>query len=393
MNYERKQGETDDEVIYRICADKDIIGTWDDVKDILNEVLGNDFGEQTYRKKWNAFNRMLDAHREIVGEADEVSIINDKIRKLEREKIKYRDQRNAWNKQNYADGRAEENYDLLVQKLTEIGRLEFPPVVEHTDIKSDNDVLVVLSDFHIGQDFETIGGKYNSDIAKERLGQLANEVIQIKERHGSENCYISLQGDLLSGNIHKTVQITNRENVIDQVKVATELIASFCYKMAQYFDNVYMVSCAGNHSRLEKKEDALHDERLDSLVAWAVELSLSSVKNFKYLSRDSLDSGIAMLTIRDKMYLCVHGDFDAYNKTGLSDLVLYIGQMPYAVVYGHLHTPALDEHAGIKMIRGGSLCGTGDQYTLEKRLYSKPSQMVCVCNNQGVLCYYPVELE
>lgn len=45
MNYERKFGETDDEVIYRVCADKEQIGTWDDVRDILNQVLGQDYGE------------------------------------------------------------------------------------------------------------------------------------------------------------------------------------------------------------------------------------------------------------------------------------------------------------------------------------------------------------
>ena len=45
------------------------------------------------------------------------------------------------------------------------------------------------------------------------------------------------------------------------------------------------------------------------------------------------------------------------------------------------------------MIRGGSLAGSGDDYTIEKRLSGKPSQMVCVCNKRGVACYYPIELD
>ena len=44
------------------------------------------------------------------------------------------------------------------------------------------------------------------------------------------------------------------------------------------------------------------------------------------------------------------------------------------------------------MIRGGSLCGSGDAYTVEKRLSGKPSQMVCVCDEDGILAYYPIEL-
>ena len=69
-----------------------------------------------------------------------------------------------------------------------------------------------------------------------------------------------------------------------------------------------------------------------------------------------------------------------------------LGFVPYAVLYGHMHTCAVDEAGGIKMIRGGSLAGSGDSYTVEKRLNGKPSQMVCVCSTKGVEAYYAVEL-
>lgn len=39
MSYTRKPNETDDELIYRICSEKDVIGTWNTVADILNELL------------------------------------------------------------------------------------------------------------------------------------------------------------------------------------------------------------------------------------------------------------------------------------------------------------------------------------------------------------------
>ena len=55
MNFERLENETDEELIYRICSQKEIIGTWQNVADILNRVLGFDYGESTYRKKYQAF--------------------------------------------------------------------------------------------------------------------------------------------------------------------------------------------------------------------------------------------------------------------------------------------------------------------------------------------------
>ena len=61
--YKRMVDETDEELIFRICRDKDIIGTWNDVKDILNELLNADYGESTYRKKYQAFEKMFNANQ------------------------------------------------------------------------------------------------------------------------------------------------------------------------------------------------------------------------------------------------------------------------------------------------------------------------------------------
>ena len=128
------------------------------------------------------------------------------------------------------------------------------------------------------------------------------------------------------------------------------------------------------------------------MIAWNIGLSLKHIENFHVLNR-KLDNGIADINIRNKTYISVHGDFDAFNKQGVANLVLMLGFLPYGIIYGHMHTCAVDETNGIKMIRGGSLAGSGDSYTLEKRLSGKPSQMVCVCNDKGVVCYYPIELD
>ena len=61
--YKRYNGESDEELIYRICENKDQIGSWQDVANIINELTGNDYGESTYRKKYQAFRKMLDANQ------------------------------------------------------------------------------------------------------------------------------------------------------------------------------------------------------------------------------------------------------------------------------------------------------------------------------------------
>lgn len=390
--YKRFDGETDEELIYRITGEKEQIGSWQDVSDILNELLGTEYTESKFRKQRQAFDKMLAANQSKFVDSDaQLKEIEIQKRELERKKIQFRDERNAWQKQNFIDARVEEKLDLLEEELTSQGRINFD-IHDNVNISSDNDMLIILSDFHIGQCFRSIWGEYNSDIAKERLNKLLNEVIAIQKLHNSEKCYVSLQGDMLSGNIHKTIQITNRENVIEQIKIASELISSFCYELTKVFGVVFLSSVVGNHTRMDRKDEALHDERLDDIVAWGVELTLQHIDNFHVLNR-KLDVGIADMDIRGKTYIAVHGDMDGYNKSGVSNLCMHLGFVPYAITYGHLHTCAIDETNGVKMIRGGSLAGSGDSYTVEKRLSGKPSQMVCICNNRGVVCYYPVELE
>lgn len=390
-SYKRFENETDEELIYRVCSDKDLIGSWQNVSDILNELLDTEYTESKFRKQFQAFNKMLDANRskfvDFDAQLDEIQV---QKRELERKKIQFRDERNAWQKQNYSDARVEEKLDKLENELTSLGRTNFN---KHNtlSIDSDNDMLIILSDLHIGQTFDSIFGKYNTDIAKDRLNQLLNEVLSIRELHNSRKCYVSLQGDLISGNIHKSIQVTNRENVIEQIKIATELISSFCYELTLHFENVFLSNISGNHTRIDRKDDAIHDERLDDIIGWAVELSLKHIDNFHVLHRN-IDTGIADIPIRGKSYIAVHGDYDGFNKSGVQNLCLALGFVPYAITYGHLHVCSVDETNGVKMIRGGSLAGCGDSYTIEKRLTGKPSQMVCICTDKGVKAYYPVEL-
>lgn len=391
--YKRFDGESDDDFIVRVSKDKDQIGTWEDMAALFNAILGYNYGESFYRKRNKKFCKSsgtLQCKKSNFDQIESEKTMAEK-REIERKKIQFRDERNAWQKQNYIDARAEEKLDKLEKELTSLGKVNFEKH-EEVNISSDNDMLVILSDLHIGQTFNSVFGKYNTDIAKNRLNELLDHIISIQKTHHSEKCYVSLQGDLISGNIHKSIQVTNRENVIEQIKIATELISSFCYELSKHFRVVFMTSVVGNHTRIDKKEDAIHDERLDDLISWAVELSLKHIGNFHVLKRN-IDTGIVDISIRNKTYIGVHGDMDSYNKSGVQNLCLALGFVPYAILFGHLHTCSVDEVNGVKMIRGGSLAGCGDQYTIEKRLTGKPSQMICICNSNGVMAYYPVELK
>lgn len=312
-------------------------------------------------------------------------------RELEREKIKFRDERTAWQKQNYIQARVEHKLDTLEYELSKMGNANFN-VHNNTQINSDNDLLVMLSDLHIGQTFKSMFGEFNTDIAKDRLNQYLNEIIDLQKLYNSEKCYVSLQGDIISSSIHKSIQVSNRENVIEQVKIASELISSFCYELTKHFSVVFMQDVSGNHSRIDKKDEAIHDERLDELISWSVENTLKHIENFHVLKR-KLDIGISDFDIRGKFYIGVHGDFDNLSDSGIARLCMMIGFMPYAIISGHKHFPAYTEFNGVKMIQSGSLSGSGCDYTIEKRLSGKPSQTVIVCTDKGIKAIHNIELD
>ncbi len=346
-------------------------------------LVGGAFVKQYYDEKY--------AQSSVADEDEYFKKLEEKKREIERLKVKYRDERNAWQKQNYADSRLEETLSILEEELKTLGNANFE--VHHTPIiDKENEMIVCLSDLHVGQSFSSMFGKYNSDIAKDRLTQYLNKIVEVAHRHNVYKVHVVGLGDLISGSIHKTVAITNKENVIEQIKLATEYISSFCYELTKVFQVVQFYNVVGNHSRIDKKEDALHDERLDDIIGWAVSLGLSHIDNFHYMKHRMIDNGIADLSVCGKFYVAVHGDMDNSTNQGISNLVMALGFMPEAIIKGHMHSPAYRELNGVKMIQSGSLAGAGDDYTLEKRLTGKPNQTLLVCNEHGIECIYNVEL-
>ena len=125
-SYKRFDGETEEELILRICENKEQIGSWEDVAPVINKLTGNDFGESTYRKKYQSFKKMLEANQaKFVDSSEQLEEIRLAQRELERSKIQFRDERNAWQKQNFIDARAEQKLDKLEEELRSLGKINF----------------------------------------------------------------------------------------------------------------------------------------------------------------------------------------------------------------------------------------------------------------------------
>lgn len=400
MILERKEGETEIQYLWRIgkMVDAGKIGSWKDITPTLNKQLREDdeyYDESAYRKKYQAAKKFYDEIFSQQGDEDFKKEQEEILREIKKEKIKLRDERTESNRGIRIEARVEDKLDYFEKIIANQGKIDYKPLKpaerELIKTKSNNDLIVMLSDLHIGQTFASAWGKYNLEVAKDRMNQYLNKIIEIKDRHNSENCFVTLQGDMISNSIHKTIAITNRENVIEQVISASEIITAFLAELSKIFNNVTVVSVVGNHSRIDKKEDALKDERLDTLIEWYAKSKLENFENIEFI--EPYDNTFNCFVVRNKHYFVVHGDYDKFDMAGVAKLSMMAGYFPYCILFGHRHFPATTEINGIKLVQSGSFPGAGDDHTIELRLSGKPSQTVLVCNEDGIECNYTVELD
>lgn len=365
--------------------------TWPQLTEILNEEAGEDehHTESYWRKHYRQMaldkqtQEAVETQKTVKKNASIVSLLAN----MERQRVRTRDERTAYSKFIREQARKEDMFDLLRDSIE---RLEPVPPASVQRSRS-RAVYAMLSDIHYGIAFTAYENYYNSEIAKQRVMTYAAEVIRIGQEQNASTCYVSLMGDMISGNIHSSTRIENRENLIQQVTGVSELVASFLYELAKNFDSVIVNSVDGNHSRVEHSlEDAMREERLDSLIPWYCKTRLEKCQNVSFVE-NTIDPTIASFEIFSKFYVAVHGDMDGDLKQSVQRIERKSGSVVDYILAGHMHV-AEARFEDVGYIRNGCVCGSGDEYTAKKRLSGPAVQVCLVVDHTGVCAFYPVRL-
>nr|DAI72179.1 MAG TPA: DNA polymerase II small subunit [Bacteriophage sp.] len=364
-----------------------------DYSELAELVYGQSYSSDVARRMMYGSRRtleLMDAERvNNITDASVLSDIDAQIIELRKERQKLYDQRNAFTRVVRDRSRQEELNEIIVQAVQggELPRLDYQP---HQIIHTDNDLLVSLNDIHYGANVNNAWNKYNSDICKSMMCKYVDRIITIGKIHQSENCICWMNGDAISGNIHYSISVTNKENVIEQVMGVSELVSEFLAELSNHFNHVYFVSVAGNHSRINpNKDNTLASERLDDLIEWYIKARLQNFENVHF-ECNKIDSTMYTINIRGKTYCGIHGDYDC-SDSKVQALQTMIGFPVYAILSGHLHHNKVDAVQGIKTVMAGSFLGM-DDYCVQKRIFGHPEQMVCVCNQDGIVCHYDIDL-
>lgn len=396
MDLSQKPNESNIDYHKRLVYGKLVDKTLSDIDytELAEALYGQPYAPDVARRMVYGSKRTLDAiERDVengITAGNVIAEIDQRRIELQKERQKFFDQRREYNRILRERSRQEELNEIL---LDSVGNGNLPPLrYTYRDVRpSDNDLLVSLNDMHYGASVDNYWNTYNSGICREMIRLYLDKIISIAETHGSESCIVWANGDEISGNIHQSIAVTNKENVIEQIVGVSELISEFLAELSGRFRRVTYVSVAGNHSRIDPNKDkALQDERLDDLVEWYLAARLQNFENVVIGGGEKIDSTMYLINVRGKTYLGVHGDLDASGEK-VQSLQAMAGRPIYAVLSGHRHHNMINEVQGVKTVMAGSFLGM-DEFCVQKRIVGRPEQMVLVCDESGIRCAYDIPL-
>ena len=398
MQLDQRENESKLEWHKRLIDGKLVDKTLADVdySELSEYVYGQPYSSDVARRMMYGSKKTLDLIAEEDRDAlsgDEISDVLDmKMIELRKERQKFYDQRAAFNKLIREQAR-EEEINEIIRDCIASGNL---PELKYSGAASrhtvgNNTLLASMNDLHYGVNIHNAWCTYNSEICAEMMQRYLDRIIEIGNIHMSDDCVVWAAGDNISGNIHRSIQVTNKENVIEQVMGVSELIAQFLAELSKHFRTVRFVSIAGNHSRIEpNKDNAITAERLDNLVEWYLAARLQNFDNIIIDDSHKLDDTISLFSVYDKNYCLVHGDFDG-SAAKVQSLQQMVRKPIYAVLSGHMHHNHTDVVQGIRTVMAGSFQGM-DSFCVEKRIVGDPEQMVCICDGNGIICHYDIPL-
>lgn len=361
---------------------------WQDIVDFRTDALGFTEHRDSVRKGYKLLGEYLRAGW-VNDPTDIHDCVSNDVLELKKERMKLSDARVEYNRQIRQEARKESYLEMVQDVLCKT----IEPIVlniEHNFTISDNDLIVHCTDIHAGIDIDLWCNKFDENILKQRIAKYVHKILEIQNVHNSENCYV-ICGELVSGIIHNNLRLQNNMDLMEQFKLASEMISSMLIELSKRFRSVNLYVTPGNHSRISpKKEDSLDGENIDILLTYYLQARLQNFTNI-FIHKNRVEQEIAMFDVRGNFVACSHGHKDKPENV-VQNFTMMFGKKPDLVYLGHRHTNGLTTVYDTKVIESGCVSGS-DNYAISIRKTNKPEQTVSVVNENGLVCLYDIQLD
>lgn len=387
MNIERRSDETQLQYHKRLIYGKLVDKTLSDIdySELADLVYGQSFSSDVARRMFYGSKRTLqlleDEQISDISDESLMSEIDDKIATLKKEQQKFYDQRREYSKILSQEARSEHLLSELrdsAKKLSDTVGSLYENNIPHFS-ESDTEAVLVLSDWHYGLKTDNVFNRYDTNICKSRVQQVAEDVSERLLLHKCNKLHIVVLGDLIHGAIHTSARVASEELVCDQLMQVSEILAQTITFLSTFVDETAVYITYGNHARtVQNKNDNIHRDNMERLVPWWLKQRLSSYEKI-VVQEDSGNEFLFVDACGHK--LCAsHGDNDTVKTSPRTLSTLFhkkFGMDIEYVLLGDKHHRESFEELGVTSILCGSLCGT-DDFANNKRLYSTPSQLLLI---------------
>jgi len=307
-------GETDDQLIYRVTKDKDIIGSWNDVADVLNQLLGTHYGESKFRKDKATFDRMLNANRDMFVDSDkQLQDIRIAQRELEKTRKKIQTEKLEYSKWLREDARAEMVTEKICNAVRELKTLDIPEYIP--PIHDHKSYLLCLADAHYGIEFEikdlfgNIINEYSPEIFETRMWDLLNKVVQIVNKEHITELNVWELGDGLQGVLRLNSQLMKlRYGIIDSSILYANFLANWLNELSKYVRIKFQMVIDSNHNQLRicgAPKNAFVDENMSKSMLVLIKERLKDNKNIVILENPT---GMDYSVLNTYAVLGIHGE-------------------------------------------------------------------------------------
>lgn len=369
---------------YRIAHLKNVhpkLETWQDVANVINAELDQDYDKTTYQKKVQEFDRLFEELRNGFLSDEYIDLLDKKRDALYKQQVKTGDKLREMRKHIRDEARIE-----ILQDAVKDGASKLEPYEPGTPVQildNPREAVLLLSDWHIGAKFSNFMNAYDLDIAKTRLDKVINDTISYCKNLNVGRLYVLNLGDLVEGNIHISVRVASEIDVIEQTMVAAEMLAYALTRLESEVVEVAYGDVLDNHGRINpNKHDHIEKENFGKLINWWLRERLYASNSRVTMIETGVDDNIGVVYFQNgKKAAFVHGHLDKIN-TVFQNLNGMLRETMDYVFMGHYHVAKMKEFNGGKVFVNGSLKGV-DPYALSNRYMGRASQFLFVMDGDN----------
>lgn len=335
-SYKRFENETDEELIYRICEDKEQIGSWQNVANIINELTGNDFGESTYRKKYQAFKKMLEANQsKFVDSEAQLKEIEIQKRELQKERNKLYATKTEYSRQIRQQSRFELFYENVAN---EISLYDVPNFRYINTLNQKNEYILSIADIYAGANFVTETNDYSFEEITKRFEKLYTDVVNFVLDKNISNLKVLCMGDDIQGILRLSDLQLNESSVVKATVFVAKTIARFLNDLSEYCFIDYYHCPTSNHSQtrpLGTKASEIASEDVEYVICNYIKDVL--VNNSRIIPHMNFGYEYIEIPIFDFKTIAMHGHTINNIDNVLKDLTYHKKTFYTTVFLAHYH--------------------------------------------------------